>query len=227
MDNLMNLHNNELTMSSREIAELTGKRHPDVKRDIKNMLEQLNLSVSNYAQTYLDVQNKKQSEYLLPKKYIECLLTGYSVPLRMKVIERMHELENKEQITIPESLPEALRLAAELAEEKEQLKIEVETLTPKAKFHDMAVDSHGAITVSQAAKTLGTGRNKLLQFLRHIGWVRRDNEPYQDKINSGLLDVKTSNWEHPELGIQRTVTTLITGKGLVTLSGMIEARASA
>lgn len=83
----------QLTMSSREIAELTNKRHPDVKRDIKNMLEQLEIGVSNFAHTYKDVQNKQQTEYLLPKKYIECLLTGYSVPLRMKVIDRMHELE--------------------------------------------------------------------------------------------------------------------------------------
>lgn len=87
------VNKSQLTMSSREIAELTNKRHPDVKRDIKNMLEQLEIGVSNFAHTYKDVQNKQQTEYLLPKKYIECLLTGYSVPLRMKVIDRMHELE--------------------------------------------------------------------------------------------------------------------------------------
>ena len=42
----------DLTMSSREIADLTSKRHPDVKRDIVNMLEQLKGDVSNFARTY-------------------------------------------------------------------------------------------------------------------------------------------------------------------------------
>ena len=105
------VNKSQLTMSSREIAELTNKRHPDVKRDIKNMLEQLEIGVSNFAHTYKDVQNKQQTEYLLPKKYIECLLTGYSVPLRMKVIDRMHELEeeialenHKKQIILPKHI---------------------------------------------------------------------------------------------------------------------------
>lgn len=105
------VNKSQLTMSSREIAELTNKRHPDVKRDIKNMLEQLEIGVSNFAHTYKDVQNKQQIEYLLPKKYIECLLTGYSIPLRMKVIDRMHELEeiialenHKKQIILPKHM---------------------------------------------------------------------------------------------------------------------------
>ncbi|WP_392565843.1 phage regulatory protein/antirepressor Ant [Utexia brackfieldae] len=221
MSGLINLQNKELTMSSREIAEVTDKLHKNVLADIKNMFDALNIQSADFSANYKDVKGRTYQEYLLPKKYIECLLTGYSIPLRMRVIDRLHELEDKEQIIVPKSLPEALRLAAELAEEKELLKIEVNELKPKAEFHDLAIDTHGALSVSQAAKSLGTGRNRLFDFLREIGWVRRDNEPYQEKITQGLLNVKLSNWEHPELGIQRTVTTLITGKGLVKLSQML------
>ena len=52
-------------MSSREISELTGKRHPDVMRDIWVMAEQLELDVSKFACIYRDSQNREQREYLL------------------------------------------------------------------------------------------------------------------------------------------------------------------
>ena len=73
------------TMSSREIAELTGKRHPDVKRDIAAMLKALNGDVSSFARIYLDGLNREQTEYQLDREHTDCLLTGYSVPMRMKV----------------------------------------------------------------------------------------------------------------------------------------------
>ncbi|OCG62450.1 hypothetical protein A9G48_08540 [Gilliamella sp. wkB18] len=226
MNQLINLQNKVLTMSSREIAELTNKEHRNVKRDIKNMLEQLNISVLSFEQTYKDVQNKQQVEYLLPKKYIECLLTGYSIPLRMKVIDRMHELEeivNQQPLKLPTSKELAL-MVIQAEEEKEKLQLEVDYLKPKAEFHDMAVDIHGAVSVGQAAKTLGTGRNRLLQLMRQRKWINRRNEPYQDKIEQGLLDVKLSNWEHPEKGIQDVITTLVTGKGITKLTKMLSTK---
>ena len=167
------------------------------------------------------------SNILLVKKYVECLLTGYSIPLRMKVIDRLHELESKTKIQVPQTLPEALRLAAELAEEKELLKIKVNELKPKAEFHDIAIETHGALTVAQAAKSLGTGRNRLLQWMRQHKWINRRNEPYQDKIEQGFLDVKLSNWEHPERGLQEVITTLITGKGLARLAQLIHIKNAA
>ncbi|WP_413038119.1 Rha family transcriptional regulator [Pseudomonas coronafaciens] len=80
-------------MSSLEIAELTGKRHPDVKRDIQSMTSELQEDVSIFARIYLDSMNRQQTEYLLDREHTECLLTGYSAKMRMAVIKRWHELE--------------------------------------------------------------------------------------------------------------------------------------
>lgn len=81
------------TMSSREIADLTVKRHPDVKRDCDVMFKELNLDVSKFAHIYLDTMNRKQSEYLLPRDLVETLITGYSIKLRHAVLNRLRELE--------------------------------------------------------------------------------------------------------------------------------------
>lgn len=56
----MNLLNTNVTMTSREIAELTGKNHADVLRDIRNMLEALDLGQSSFADSYFNSQNKEQ-----------------------------------------------------------------------------------------------------------------------------------------------------------------------
>lgn len=81
------------TMSSREIAELTGKRHPDVKRDIVSMLSDLKADARSFAHIYLDSRRREQTEYLLDREHTDCLLTGYSAMLRMRVIRRWKELE--------------------------------------------------------------------------------------------------------------------------------------
>lgn len=85
--------NATLTMSSREIAELTGKRHPDVKRDIDTMMDQLGEDVSKFARIYFDSMNRKRAEYRLPKDLTITLVAGYSAVLRHRIVKRWMELE--------------------------------------------------------------------------------------------------------------------------------------
>ncbi|NYZ70065.1 phage antirepressor KilAC domain-containing protein, partial [Endozoicomonas sp. SM1973] len=100
---------------------------------------------------------------------------------------------------------------------QEQTK-QIEVLTPKAEFHDQVIQSDDAITVAEAAKIMGTGRNRLFKFLRDIKWVTYFNEPYQRLIEKGYLDVKLSEFDHPSQGLKQSVTALITGKGLRELN---------
>ncbi|MGH8330643.1 MAG: Rha family transcriptional regulator, partial [Pseudomonas sp.] len=82
-------------MSSREIANVTGKRHNNVKRDVVGMLKELKVDALSFEHIYLDGQNREQVEYMLDREYTDCLLTGYSAPMRMKVIRRWRELEKQ------------------------------------------------------------------------------------------------------------------------------------
>jgi len=130
------LTNKPVTMGSLEIAELTGKRHDNVRRDIENMASELSLS---FEEKVIPTGGRPIKEYLLERREVEILLTGYSIPLRAKVIDRLHELEEQAKgaaFRVPQSLPEALRLAAELAEQNEKLALENKEMAPKAVVFD-------------------------------------------------------------------------------------------
>lgn len=87
--------NQQLTMSSLEIAELTGKRHDNVMRDIQGMLVELG-GVLSFEDTYTNPQNgQKYPCFKLPKRESLILVSGYSVVLRSKIIDRWQELEQK------------------------------------------------------------------------------------------------------------------------------------
>lgn len=80
-----------LTMSSLEVAGLTGKRHDNIIRDIKRMSDDLGLSLifeekSSGGGRPLVVVN-------LPKRETLILISGYSTELRARIIDRWMELE--------------------------------------------------------------------------------------------------------------------------------------
>lgn len=83
----------EATMSSREIADLTGKQHQHVRRDVERMLEELGEDPSKFGHIYLDTMNRQQQEFRLNRELTDTLLTGYSAELRRRVIARWRELE--------------------------------------------------------------------------------------------------------------------------------------
>lgn len=158
-----------LTMTSREIAELTGKAHKDVTRDIENVLSQAEIDARSFAHIYLDSQNRSQREYRLPKRECDLVVSGYSVKYRLAIIDRWQELESRHQFAIPQTLPEALRLAADLAD---QLAI----AAPKVAVYEMLADRKGDVSTTIVAKELGITAVRLNRFLRDKGvkWLNAD-----------------------------------------------------
>lgn len=92
-----------LIMTSREIAELTGKRHDNVLRDIENMIvdlqadsENSNLRSAIKPSIYrIEGQQREYPQYELDFDSTMCLVAGYSTPLRMRIIKRWRELEQQ------------------------------------------------------------------------------------------------------------------------------------
>lgn len=95
-------------MSSLQIAEITGKRHADVMRDIRNLLEQ-GVAERNFALSeYKDVTGRTLPCYYLTKKGCLILASGYDAKLREKIIDRWEELEIEKRATKPLSQLEIL-----------------------------------------------------------------------------------------------------------------------
>lgn len=151
-----------LTMSSREIADLTGKDHKNVIRDIRVILKELHGDGSDLSHQGIQVVTDDRgytSEIRLPRREVEILVTGYSITLRAKVIDRLHELEaaaQKPAFTLPDFTNPAeaaeawafeYRAKSQLAIENTALLERVEALQPKA----------AALTTEQYADYLRLG----------------------------------------------------------------------
>jgi phage regulator Rha-like protein len=96
------LQNQSLTMSSREVADLVEKDHPHVRRDIRAMILQLNypdrilkdcppfdlpeLEGHPITVSYFEHSGNQYEEFNLNQEYCLLLVSGYSVPLRQKLI---------------------------------------------------------------------------------------------------------------------------------------------
>ena len=79
---------NKETMSSLEVAELTGKAHFNVMRDIRSLLEQKVNQINFELVEYTDKKGEKRSCYNLTKKGCLILASGYDAKLREKIIDR-------------------------------------------------------------------------------------------------------------------------------------------
>lgn len=92
---ISNLFNSNAKMTSREIAEVTGKQHKHVTRDVITMLDELDLDKPKFGRIYFDSRNRQQTEYVLDANLTLTLMTGYSTKLRNAIITRWEELESQ------------------------------------------------------------------------------------------------------------------------------------
>ena len=90
-------------ISSLEIAELTGKRHDHVMRDIEVTLKEAGIDIPKFGGIYKDARNRNQNCYYLPRFECDLVVSGYSVPYRAAIIRRWHELENSSRKIADES----------------------------------------------------------------------------------------------------------------------------
>lgn len=132
---------------------------------------------------------------------------------------RMYFLEMERQARglagkIPQSLPEALRMAAELHERTEQQAAIIKQLAPKADFYDEVADAVNSMSVEEVAKMLGTGRNRMFEWLRKSKVLMANNLPYQKYVDREFFVVRERTRTDTKGEVHQYCRTLVTGKGI-------------
>lgn len=165
------------TMSSREIAELTGKQHQHVKRDIEKMLGDLKEDASKFGQIYFDSQNRARREYCLDREHTECLLTGYSAAMRMAVIKRWRELEAQVTPAAPADLSklEILQMALESEKARVLLTVQVEAQATKIE-HLENLFKEGMSHVQFCKGLNGVNVMQVGHFLERRNWLYNESK---------------------------------------------------
>lgn len=204
---------NSILMDSREIAEILQTRHSDLIQSIETQLPKVGCTINPY--TYKNEQNGQYyKHYLLTERESLIIASGYSVELRAKIIDRWIELENKNKPILPKTFSEALRLAADQAEQ-------IELMKPKAIVYDKFLSSESWQTMNDIAHVIGVGRNRLYQILRDKKILMADNTPYQEYMDRGYFKViEKPIYMNCQIILKKQ--TLVNAKGLEYISKLNE-----
>ncbi|EHJ9250601.1 phage antirepressor KilAC domain-containing protein [Escherichia coli] len=199
-----------------EARKLCGE--PEVRNNkfIEKILDELD--GEHYTKSVVEKMNKT-SMLVITMTFKQALRVAAreSKAVRRSLIDKLEELQqaNSPAPSIPQTLPEALRLAAELAEQKMQLEQQLVAAAPKVDFADRVSAANG-ILIGNFAKVVGLKQNALFSWLRQNGILMafgaRKNVPRQQYINAGYFTVKEVVLDD-ENGYQIRLTPQLTGKG--------------
>lgn len=241
MENLITkTEDGKLVIDSREVAEMLGKSHSAVLKDIQGSsdgktvgiiptLTKSNFDLVKYfvESTYKDAKGEIRKCYLCTKLGCEVLGNKQQgekgILFTAKYVERFNEMERKlKEISKPDSymIEDPIERAKKWIEEREQYNKVVKELEDKNSFIGKISASENSLLVREVAKlaskgNITIGEKALWNKLREWGYIsKKSTEAMQSAINAGWFEV-----------IERVVerngksfvyrTTKVTGKGQV------------
>lgn len=208
-----------LTMSSREIAELTDKEHFHVMRDIREMLAVLTEDESKFGGIYLDAYGREQACFNLPKDLTITLVAGYNVKMRHAIVKRWQELEAQQSPKVPQTYAQALLEAGRLAQLAEEQAQQLALAAPKVEFVERFVQSSsGSKGFREVCKLLKANEAEFRTFVMDRRIMYRLGgklTAYQCHIDAGRFEVRAGVTESEHA----YTTTKFTAKGVSWIAG--------
>ena len=165
------------TMSSREIADLTGSTHDNVLKTVRSLIEKGVVSRNETPyMPYTHPQNGQvYFEFLLSYRDTMVVVSGYSVELRAKIIDRWQELEG--QVARPQQLSTIEILQIAMESEKARLMLTAQVEQQATKIHSLENLFKEGMTHTQFCKGLnGVNVMQVGNYLESRSWLYNESK---------------------------------------------------
>lgn len=200
MNELMNQESS--TMSSFDLFIIVNEsrcvnHEPKIRLNRFNEKIESELEGEHYTKSVVKNQNGTESfEYMLTIDQCMLISMRESKAVRKSVLARIRQLESNQAFQIPQTLGEALQLAADQAKQ-------LELQAPKVAFVDNLVKRSNLLTATQVASKHKLSAVKLNRFLDELGGVysksvKRGRVFVQPFIDKGLGEVKQTEQGYPQ-----------------------------
>lgn len=212
------------TMSSLQIAEITGKLHKDVMRAIRKMefaWEKINGRKFALVE-YTDEKGERRPMYQLNKTECLYIATKFNDEARAKLVLRWKELEESNKPQLPATYLDALKSLVASEEQKQQLALEnkrqaeeieaktaeitelntaVSEMQPKVSYVDTILQCKDTVQTTIIAQDYGKSAKAFNILLRNFGIQRKVGTAwvlYAKHIANGYVQSKTFTYKHKD-----------------------------
>ncbi|WP_198331402.1 phage antirepressor KilAC domain-containing protein [Psychrobacter aquimaris] len=237
------LAQNIKTMSSREIAELCGKEHRNVCRDIDTLNENYaQMGLLKVEQGYYTLQNtgnQQHRQFLLSKEQTIDLITGYRADIRIRINRRWQELEasaSQPVVALPHDYISALEELL-VTKNGEQAALEqVKDLQPKAAALDTLSHARGSLGIRETAKAVGIPEREFVKRCLDKSKPMSSRFLYRDdngrlnahahRIKQGFMTQKLGSYADKDGHDFATVQVKFTAAGVAHIAKLMQNKSS-
>ena len=230
MNNLVIMQEQQAVTTSLMIAEVFGKEHKHVLRDIEKYEKDVpNFGLMFYEGETLDSYNRERKTYFMNRDGFTLLAMSFTgrkaLDFKLKYIEAFNQMEKQLQLQAPVTMVEALTLALEQQKELETKNQIIGELKPKADYTDKILKSKSLVTITQIAKDYGMSGQAMNKILNELGIQYKQSDQwllYQKYQAKGYTHSETFVLEDVD-GLSKTVmNTKWTQKGRLFLYEMLK-----